>query len=159
MPGSLKNITINDIATILAFIAGVISSITVIWKVYASRKQKRREADHQVIQKIVAEAVNQAVKPLQEQLAINEAKINALQLELSQNNLKTSRLDLSEAIETTPHEHQAIMALATDYFLKQHGDTWMSGKFRKWAQDEGVDISYITDQVPHLKAIESAGKL
>ena len=118
----LKSITIEDIAITLAFVAGVIGSIAAIWKVYGSFREKRRERER-------AE----------------------MQAELQQNNVKTSRLDISHAIDTRPHEHQAILMLGEDYFLRQHGDAWMSGKFREWSQREGVDISYIAAQVPHLK--------
>ncbi len=140
----LKSITIEDIAITLAFVAGVIGSIAAIWKVYGSFREKRRERERAEMQAMVEQAIEKAVQPLKMQ-------VSEMQAELQQNNVKTSRLDISHAIDTRPHEHQAILMLGEDYFLRQHGDAWMSGKFREWSQREGVDISYIAAQVPHLK--------
>lgn len=147
----LKSITIGDIALTLAFVAGVIGSIAAIGKFCSSWLKKRREHERAEMQAMVATAVADAVKPLQEQLAATEAKVDHMQTELTDNNLQTARLDLMTAIEHTPHEHEAILNLATHYFLQLHGDAWMSGVFRRWATEEKVDISYIADQVPHLK--------
>lgn len=140
----LKSITIEDIAITLAFVAGVIGSIAAIWKFYESFRERRCERERAEMQAMVEEAIEKAVQPL-------KVQVSEMQAELQQNNVKTSRLDISHAIDTRPHEHQAILTLGEDYFLRQHGDAWMSGKFREWSQREGVDISYIAAQVPHLK--------
>lgn len=148
---AIKSITLSDIALTLAFIAGVIGSITAIGKVYKNAKQKRIERERAEMEAIVETAVKQAVEPLQKQLTETKAKVESLQTDLTKNNLQTSRLDLCKALET-PHEHKAILALAEDYFLDQGGDAYVSGKFRKWAEDEGVDISYIASKSAHLKS-------
>lgn len=143
----LKSITIEDIAITLAFVAGVIGSIAAIWKFYGSFRERRRERERAEMQAIVEAALN----PYVERLEATEQRLESGLQGLGQNNLQTARLDLMAAIEHTPGEHEAILKLATDYFLKLHGDAWMSGVFRKWSEDEGVDISYIAAQVPHLK--------
>lgn len=147
----IKSITVGDIALTLAFVVGVIGSVATLHKLYVKHKQAVREREQAEIQKLVQAAVTEAIKPLQTQLAVTQAKVDHMQGDLTQNNLQTARIDLNTAIEHAPHEHESILKLADRYFLELGGDAWMSGKFRKWAKDEGVDINYIADQIPHLK--------
>lgn len=147
----IKSITLGDIALTLAFVAGVIGSIAAIKKVYAGHKTKERERERTVMQEIVEEAVKKHVEPLESELAATKKEVKVLRSELGSNNVQTARVDLMMGIEHTPHEHEAILKLATNYFLNLGGDAWMSGALRKWATEEGVDISYIAERVPHLK--------
>lgn len=139
----MTDITLGQIAATLAFTAGVIGSIATIAKVYGRYKTKELERFREVIKSEVA--------PIKSDLAETQHQLQALQDSLQQNNVQTARLDLNTAIEHTPHEHESILKLAEHYFLELGGDAWMSGKFRKWANEEGVDISYIMEQVPHLR--------
>lgn len=139
----LSGITLGQIAMALAFVAGVIGSVTAIWKVYGKYKAKELEQIQQIIRAEIA--------LIEAELAETKRQLQDLQDSLQDNNIQTARIDLNTAIEHTPHEHEAILKLAEHYFLDLGGDAWMSGKFRKWANDKGVDISYIMEQVPHLR--------
>lgn len=147
----IQNITILDISLTLAFIAGLIGSITAIKKVYDAHKTKQREQERVELQAIIETAIEKKMQPVREQLATNQNDLKLIRTELEANNLQTARVDLTTAIEHAPHEHEAILKLGDHYFLELGGDAWMSGIFRKWANAEGVDISYIVEQVPHLK--------
>lgn len=139
----MTDITLGQIATTLAFVAGIIGSATVIAKLYGRYNVKKLEQIREVIKAELA--------TVKEEIGANKKQIQGLQDSLQQNNIQTARLDLNTAIEHTPHEHESILRLAEHYFLELGGDAWMSGKFRKWAKDESVDISYIVEKVPHLK--------
>lgn len=78
-------------------------------------------------------------------------QVKSLQEDLAENNLETSRVDLYQAMEHTPHEHKAIFDLAWRYFVDLGGDSYMSGEFKKWAEQENVDISAIIERAKHLK--------
>ena len=57
--------------------------------------------------------------------------------------LNDSRIQLLILINHFPHDHQAILAEAENYFIRLQGDSWMAGIVTKWAEQEKVDIEYI----------------
>lgn len=140
----MDSVTLGQISELLTWLAGIITSGTVIYKLISNYSSKK-------LDQAIRASMESVIKPLQDELAEVKNELHTVRAELEDNNIQTARLDLNTAIEHTPHEHETILKLAEHYFLVLGGDAWMSGKFRKWAKDEGVDISYIVEQVPHLK--------
>lgn len=135
----MDNITLGDIASWLALIAGIITSAGVIYKFLTRQRQKALEA-----------SLQKALAPILERQTALEGKIDAMTASQLQNDLETARVDLMQAIHHAPNEHQAILALGERYFLELQGDAWMSGVFRDWAKSENVDINYIAARAQHL---------
>ena len=136
----MESLTLWDFFSWIGMIAGAITGCTVIYNFLVKQRQKSLDA-----------SLDKALKPILERQAALEGKIDAMATNQLQNDLETARVDLMQAIQHAPSEHQAILALGERYFLELQGDTWMSGVFRKWAEDENVDINYIISRAAHLK--------
>lgn len=57
--------------------------------------------------------------------------------------LNDSKTQLLILINHFPHDRQAILMEAENYFIKLQGDSWMAGILIDWAKKENVDIEYI----------------
>lgn len=134
----LSQINLGDIAVALASVAGAIGSIAVIYKAIAK-----------IAGKALGTLFENHLKPITDNQEILVKDVRALRVELSQNNLQTARLDLTQALKHAPKEHKAILDLAWHYFIELGGNTYETGLFKEWAEKEGVDISHILDQMAH----------
>lgn len=132
----LSQINLGDIAMALAFVAGAIGSISVIYKTIAK-----------VAGKALSDLLEKHLKAITDNQEALVKDVRALRVELSQNNLQTARLDLTQALKHAPKEHKAILDLAWHYFIELGGNTYETGLFKEWAEKEGVDISYILEQM------------
>lgn len=142
----MESITLGEILGWLGLIAGAITSVSVIFKAAKTVRDKRRD---QIISQVEA-VVEKEFAKIYARMDSSDARLAQLQKSLELNNLETARVDLVQAIEHAPHEHQAILAQAERYFIELGGDAWMSGIFREWAEREKVDISHISAMVAHL---------
>lgn len=136
----MNGITLGEIAKWLALMAGIITSVTVIYKVL-----------FKIVSKAFTGALDKSLEPIHNQQAELSKELRAVRNELSQNNLQTARVDLTQALEHAPHEHKAILDLAWHYFVELGGDTYMTGLFKEWATKENVDISHILQHVRHAE--------
>lgn len=136
----MDTLTLGEIAKWLALIAGIITSVTAIYKVW-----------HRIVSSALTNALDKSLEPIRAQQAELSKELKAVRNELSQNNLQTARVDLTQALEHAPHEHKAILDLAWHYFIELGGDTYETGLFKEWAKQEKVDISHIMDQAAHLR--------
>lgn len=142
----MENITVGEILGWLGLVAGAVTSAGVIVKAVKVARDKRRD---QIIKEVAA-VIEKELAKVQARMDASDAKIDDVRKSLDQNNLETARVDLGQAIEHAPHEHKAILDLAWHYFIELGGNSWMWGKFKKWADDEDVDISHITERMTHL---------
>lgn len=88
-------------------------------------------------------------KRLQDQESANltqQAQLTIIRDELSDNNLRTMRLDLVHAIENDPDNTIVIMELAQKYFVEMKGNCYMSKVFQDWANDHNVNITGLFNQ-------------
>lgn len=69
-------------------------------------------------------------------------RLDALESGLNGIKLDTTRLQLLDLIQNDPGNVEAILELADSYFIEQGGDGYMFAKFARWADSQGVDISY-----------------
>lgn len=131
-------LTLGEIAKWLALVAGIITSVTVIYRIL-----------YKIVSKAFTAALDKSLETIHSQQAELAKSLRAVRNELSQNNLQTARVDLNQAIEHAPHEHKAILDLAWHYFVELGGDTYMTGLFKEWATKENVDVSHILQHVRH----------
>lgn len=55
----------------------------------------------------------------------------------------TLRIQLSMYIKDQPENIDTILRLAEEYFVRMHGDWYMTAEFNKWAKSQGVEIPNI----------------
>ncbi len=134
----METITIAQILEIGAWLLGAAATISGLYALLS-----------RVGNKVLGAALEKYLKPIMEHQEALGKQVRALRNELAQNNLQTARVDLNQAIEHTPHEHKAILDLAWHYFVELGGDTWMTGRFIEWADQEHVDITYILKYIRH----------
>lgn len=84
----LSSINLGDIAMALAFVAGAIGSISVIYKTIAK-----------VAGKALSDLLEKHLKAITDNQEVLVKYVRALRVELSQNNLQTARLDLTQALK------------------------------------------------------------
>lgn len=134
----METITIAQILEIGAWLLGAAATISGLYALLSRLGNK-----------VLGAALEKYLKPIMEHQEALGKQVRALRNELAQNNLQTARVDLNQAIEHTPHEHKAILDLAWHYFVELGGDTWMTGRFIEWADQEHVDITYILKYIRH----------
>lgn len=81
--------------------------------------------------------VSEQVTALQHSLAIHEAKTE----------MQITRLELLNLIHNQPSNRFEIEKVAKDYFVRQGGDWYMTGIYSKWAQENGGDVTFITEDI------------
>lgn len=134
----MDRVTLGQILEIGTWILGATATISGLYALFSKLSNK-----------IIGVALEKQLKPILEQQEALSKEVRALRNELAQNNLQTARVDLNQAIEHAPHEHKAILDLAWHYFVELGGDTWMTGRFKEWAKQENVDITYILKYIRH----------
>ena len=101
----MESMTLGDIFSWIGMIAGAITGCTVIYNFLVKQRQKSLDA-----------SLDKAPRPILERQAALEGKIDAMATNQLQNDLETARVDLMQAIQHAPSEHQAILALGERYF-------------------------------------------
>lgn len=72
-----------------------------------------------------------------------ENRLDLINDDLGDNNLRTLRLDLLHAIETDPDNQMVVLELAQKYFVDMKGNCYMSKVFQEWADEHKVNITSI----------------
>lgn len=85
-------------------------------------------------------ALNNRVTKLEGSVISLEGAVNRQQVDLSDNNLRTMRLDLLHAIESDPDNQMVILEMARKYFGEMHGNCYMSKVFQDWADEHNVNV-------------------
>lgn len=75
------------------------------------------------------------------------AQINELGAEIRasdrEQTLVLTRLELLSLMENDPENTVAIVKLARHYFRDLDGDSWMSERYSKFAEEHGLDASFV----------------
>lgn len=87
------------------------------------------------------ENIDKRLRDQESAAMIHQVEFSKIRAELSDNNLRTLRLDLDRAIDTDPDNTMVIMEMAQKYFVEMHGNCYMSKKFQEWANDHKVNIT------------------
>lgn len=87
------------------------------------------------------EAIDKRLKDQESASLMRQDELSQVRTELSDNNLRTLRLDIDRAIDTDPDNIIVIMDMAHKYFVDMHGNCYMSKKFQDWANRHSVNIT------------------
>lgn len=79
---------------------------------------------------------NKLTEQINHRMDIIEKKLSSIELD-------TTRMQLLELMSDDPDNVSEIMKVAKHYFRDLHGDWYMSGIFRKWAEQHNINTSDI----------------
>lgn len=79
--------------------------------------------------------------------SVVSAQISDLRSEIRESDkeqtLAIARLELLHLMEKDPENTVAILRVAKHYFVDLGGDTWMSEKYSQFADEHGLDASFV----------------
>ena len=73
-----------------------------------------------------------------------KADIKWLKNKSTKRDIEVAQLKILNLIQHCPKDHKAITMELDHYFLVLKEDSWVFNYARAWANDEGVDISYLS---------------
>lgn len=127
-----------DWTVIVTSIIGMISAVSVA---FITRGIKKSNAQSNETTQAKLDNIDKRLRDQESAALIHQGEFSKLRAELSDNNLRTLRLDLDRAIDTDPDNTMVVMEMAQKYFVEMHGNCYMSKKFQDWANDHKVNIT------------------
>lgn len=118
---------VDPVKTTIATTATTIVALAIIWLIY--RSEKRTQIDlHRHIQDS-----NDLRAELRECMTDNRKMMQEIRKD-------TLRIQLSQYIKDQPDNIDTILKLAETYFVKLHGDWYMTSEFNKWAKSHDIVV-------------------
>lgn len=132
-----------DWTQITTSVLSAVSAIIVAYMTFVAKKDN--DKNHQTSMKTSVDILKQ---------------LNHLDKRLGANDLKTSRIDLRTALTHSRDDIPAMLELAQDYFVVNHGNADLGPKFlywvkeykvEQWAAEHNEDISEIIECAKHRR--------
>lgn len=121
------------IIALIGGLGGIITAVTTaIFKILEWRKAQKGETWEA--------ALDKKITPLLESHAKMQKELEAMQNELKEVRLDTTRTQLYFKIEHDTHNYDTILKIASRYFVDLHGDWVATVDFLAWAEREKIKV-------------------
>lgn len=118
---------VDMVKTTIATTATTIVALAIIFLIYKSEARSR-----QALQDHIEEA-----NTLTEEVKGGMDEIKEM---LRENGKSTLRLEITQEIERSPHNHDTILKMGEKYFCEMDGDWYMTNRFLDWVEKENIHL-------------------
>ena len=118
---------VDLVKTTIATTATTIVALAIILLIYKSEARSR-----QALQDHIEEA-----NTLTGEIKSGMGEIKTM---LKENGKSTLRLEITQEIDRSPHNHDTILKMGEKYFCEMDGDWYMTNKFLDWVEKENIHL-------------------